>query len=70
MEPQAALAQIQAACQQMSLLMMKITPAARHLGDEEIQATVVKASYDLTVQLEIIKKQCLRLQKRDESAEL
>ena len=50
--------------------MMKVTPAARDLGDEEITADIVKASYQLTVELEVIKKKLIKLKGRDDSAEL
>lgn len=65
-----AIQQIQDACTEMSKLMMKVTPAAQHLDDEPTSAAVVKASYQLTIELETIKKQLIRLQKRDDSAEL
>lgn len=50
--------------------MMKIHPAARALGDEAVQATILKAAHQLTVELEIIKKQIIKMQQRDDSAEL
>ncbi len=65
-----AIEQIQSACTEISKLMMKVTPAAQKLEDEATSAAVVKASYQLTIELETIKKQLIRLQKRDDSAEL
>jgi hypothetical protein len=50
--------------------MMKIHPATRALGDEAVQAVILKAAHQLTVELEIIKKQVIRLQHRDDSTEL
>ena len=50
--------------------MMKVTPAARQLGDEETTADVVKASYQLTIELEVIKKKLIKLKGRDDSTEL
>ena len=61
---------IQSSCQMISLEMMKIHPAARALGDEAVQAVILKAAHQLTVELEIIKKQVIRLQQRDDSSEL
>ena len=52
----------------MTLEMMKITPAARSLGDEETTADVVKAAYQLTIELEVIKKKLIKLKGRDDSA--
>lgn len=61
---------IQGSCQTISLEMMKIHPATRALGDEAVQAVILKAAHQLTVELEVIKKQIIRLQQRDDSSEL
>ncbi len=63
-----AIARIEEACKAIALEMMKVTPAARHLGDEETTAEVVKAAYQLTIELEAIKKKLIRLKGRDDSA--
>ncbi len=65
-----AIEKIEAACKVISLEMMKITPAARNLEDEQTTADVVKASYQLTVELEVIKKKLIQLKGRDSSTEL
>ena len=65
-----AMTRIQSSCQTISLEMMKIHPAARALGDEAVQAVILKAAHQLTVELEVIKKQIIRLQQRDDSSEL
>ena len=65
-----AIARIQSTCQTSSLEMMKIHPATRALGEEAVQAIILKAAHQLTVELEIIKKQVIRLQQRDDSTEL
>lgn len=70
METQQAIEQIDAACLQISLQMMKLQPAAAHLGDEDIQADVIKAAHQLTVELEVIKKKLIQLKGRDDSSEL
>ena len=70
MEKAEAITRIQSACQTIALEMMKIHPASRALGDEATQATILKAAHQLTVELEIIKKQVIRLQHRDDSIEL
>jgi hypothetical protein len=62
--------QIQEACKQIALQMMKIHPAVPALGDEGVQGEVLKAAHSLTVQLEVIKKQVIRLRGRDGSREL
>lgn len=63
-----AISKIEDACKTIALEMMKITPAARHLGDGETTADVVKAAYQLTIELETIKKKLIRLKGRDDSS--
>ena len=70
MERDAAISQIEEACKTISLAMMKITPAVRFLGDEETRTDVLRASHQLTVELETIKKKLIRLRGRDDSTEL
>ena len=67
MTPDQAIERIEAACKTIALEMMKVTPAARHLGDEETTADVVKAAYQLTIELEVIKKKLIKLKGRDDS---
>jgi len=62
-----AITKIEGACKTIALEMMKITPAARHLGDEATTGDIVKAAYQLTIQLEIIKKKLIQLKGRDDS---
>ncbi|MBL9154997.1 MAG: hypothetical protein JNK37_21125 [Verrucomicrobiales bacterium] len=68
MDTHAAIAQIEDACKTISLAMMKVVPAARHLGDETVRDEVMKSAHQLTVELEVIKKKMIRLKGRDESA--
>jgi hypothetical protein len=70
MNREEAIAQIQEACKQIALQMMKIHPAVRSLEDEGTQGEVLKAAHQLTVELETIKKKLIRLQNRDDSTEL
>lgn len=70
MERDAAISQIEDACKTISLALMKITPAVRFLGEAETQADVLRASHQLTVELETIKKKLIRLKGRDDSSDL
>jgi hypothetical protein len=70
MQRNEAIQQIQEACKQIALQMMKISPALPSLQDEETQGDIIKASYQLTIELETIKKKLIKLQNRDDSAEL
>lgn len=58
------------ACKQIALQLMKVHPAVPALQDEPAQGAILKAAHQLTVELETIKKQVIRLQNRDESTEL
>tara|TARA_R110002096_G_scaffold240324_8_gene432132 strand:+ start:710 stop:922 length:213 start_codon:yes stop_codon:yes gene_type:complete len=62
-----AIQKIEVACKTIALEMMKVTPTARHLDDEGTTADIVKASYQLTIELEIIKKKLIQLKGRDDS---
>ena len=68
MDRAAAIQQIREACKTIALQMMKIAPALPKLGDAETQADCVKAAYELTIQLEIIKKKIGRLERADDSS--
>lgn len=70
MNRQEAIEQIQTACKGIAIQMMKLHPAVPHLEDAETQADILKASHQLTVELETIKKKLIRLQHRDDSTEL
>jgi hypothetical protein len=68
MDRTAAIQQIREACKTIALQMMKIQPAISKLGDAETQGDCIKAAYELTIQLETIKKKIGRLEKADDSA--
>lgn len=70
MEREEAIKHIQEICKQIAQQMMKIHPVLVHLKDGETQGDILKASHQLTIQLETIKKRLIQLQKRDDSAEL
>lgn len=62
-----AIAKIESSCKTIALEMMKLTPAARHLHDETTTGEIVKSAYQLTIELEIIKKKLIQLKGRDDS---
>ena len=70
MDRNEAAGQIEEACKQIALQLMKIHPAIGKLGDADTQAACLKAAHQLTVELETIKKQIIRLRKRDDSTDL
>lgn len=60
--------QILDASREIARQMMRIQPAIVHLQAPETQSECIRAAHALTRELEIIKKQLLRLQDRDDSA--
>ena len=68
MTQEEAIQKIEDACRVISLEMMKITPKARHIRDEEIAGDIMKASYRLTIELEVIKKKLIKLKGQDDSS--
>ncbi|MAB75041.1 MAG: hypothetical protein CMO47_01085 [Verrucomicrobiales bacterium] len=68
MTQEEAIQKIEDACKVISLEMMKLTPNARYITDEEIAGDIMKASYQLTIELEVIKKKLIKLKGRDDSS--
>jgi hypothetical protein len=61
---------IREACKNISLELMKIHPMVASLKDEETQKVMYETLYELTKNLETIKKRLGKLQKRDETPEM
>ena len=70
MERDESIDKIQTACKEIALQFMKIHPAVPGLGDDPVQAEILKSMHEMTVALETVKKQLIRLQQRDDSTEL
>jgi hypothetical protein len=67
MDRSAAITQIRAACQQIASGVTSIHPLLPALADEPTKAEIVKALFELTKNVEVVKKQVMRLEKRDDS---
>jgi hypothetical protein len=63
-----AIEQIRAACNVIAAGVTSIHPLLPPLADEPTKAEIVKALFELTKNVEIVKKQVMRLEKRDASA--
>ena len=65
---------IKESCKTIALEMMELNPAIASLDDSETQEALFEASYELTKQLEVIKKRVIKLERcdgtRDNSTEL
>ena len=68
MDRTAASQQIKEHCNTVSLAVMKLHPLLNALGDDATKGEIVKAIYELTKNVEVVKKQVMRLEKRDDSA--
>ena len=68
MDRPAAITQIRATCQQIATHVTSLHPLLPALDDEPAKAEIVKALFELTKNVEVIKKQVMRLEKRDDSS--
>ena len=70
MENQPAIEQIRASCKTLSGEITRIHPEVPKLGDKPAQDELYKALFALTREVEVIKKQLAKLERRDDTAEL
>jgi hypothetical protein len=67
MDRTAASQQIREHCNTVSTAVMKVHPLLNALGDDATKGEIVKALFEITKNVEVVKKQIMRLEKRDES---
>jgi vacuolar-type H+-ATPase subunit I/STV1 len=70
MDRETALTQIRKACNSISLELMKINPAISALDDKEAQDEIFRTIFELTKEVETIKKRLAKLERSDESRDL
>lgn len=70
MDRATAIQQIRSICNQLSSNVTAIHPLVGNLADQPTQDEIFKALFELTKNVETVKKQLLRLEKRDDSAVL
>jgi hypothetical protein len=68
MERSEAIVQIRTQAQQIASGVTALHPLLNALGDEPTKAEIVKAMFEITRAVETVKKQVMRLEKRDDSA--
>lgn len=68
MDRSTAIQQIRDACNSIATTGMKIHPLLPSLGDDATKSEIVKALFEITKNVEVVKKQIMRLEKRDDSA--
>lgn len=67
MDQKSAIEQIQSACRQIATAVTSIHPLVPALNDSPAQTEIWKALFELTKQVEVVKKQLLKIQKDDQS---
>ena len=60
--------QIREHCNTTGVAVMKMHPLLKELGDDATKGEIVKALYEVTKNIEVVKKQLMRLEKRDDNA--
>jgi len=68
MERAEATQQIREHCNNASAAVTKIHPLLNALGDDATKGEIVKALFEITKNVEVVKKQIMRLEKRDDNA--
>ena len=68
MTPTEASQQIREHCNTTGVAVMKMHPLLKELGDDVTKGEIVKALYEVTKHIEVVKKQLMRLEKRDDNA--
>lgn len=59
--------QIRDHCNAASAAVTKIHPLLNALGEDTTKAEIVKALFEITKNVEVVKKQIMRLEKRDDT---
>lgn len=67
MDRATAAQQIRELCNSISTAGMKLHPLLPALDDEPTKGEIVKAIFEITKNVEVVKKQVMRLEKRDDS---
>ena len=69
-DTQTAIAQIRQACKNIGLELMRIHPAVPALGHKQVQDDLYKVLFEITKQVEVIKKRIGKLEAGTETPEL
>jgi len=70
MDHTSAVQRIRTTCNEVSAAITSIHPLVPKLADAPAQAEILKALFELTKQVEVVKKHLLKLEKRDDSTVL
>lgn len=67
MDRSETIAQMRATCNQLSAAITSLHPQVPKLAAPAVQAEIIKALFELTKQVEVVKKHLIRLEKGDGS---
>src|SRR5439155_11569814 len=70
MDTTTAIAQIRQACKSIGAELMRIHPAVPALGNEEVQGELYKTLFEITKEVEVIKKRLAKLESGSDTPEL
>lgn len=70
MNPSSAIGELRARSNELARVITAMHPTVKQLGNPATQAEIVRALFELTKQVEVVKKQLLRLEKPDDSTVL
>ena len=70
MDKSEAIRDLRAKCDELSRQITAMHPVVPNLQDAPTQNEVIRALFELTKNVEVVKKQLLRLEKRDDSTVL
>lgn len=65
-----AIQRLRTACNQIAAQVTQMHPAVGGLGEAGAQGEILKALFELTKQVEVVKKHLLKLEKSDSSTDL
>lgn len=66
-QPQNVIAEMRSRADQISRLVTELHPLTPKLGKPEAQSEILRALFELTKQVEVVKKQLLRVENDDSS---
>ena len=67
-EPNPAISELREKLKQMGALITSMHPVIPKLNDTPTQSELLRAAFELTKQVEVMKKHLLKLEKRDDSS--
>jgi hypothetical protein len=67
MDPASAIAQLRSECNQLASGITRMHPCIAKLGNANAQGEIFKAVFELTKQVEVIKKHLIRLEKGEDT---